>query len=646
MTKADIPKSRTSPLSTKYGEIVHSDVWGPAAFRAIHGYQYYITFTDDFSRETIITLSKSKDEAFQSYKNYEAWVKTHRNANIKSLQSDRGGEYLSGEFNSHLKEQGTTRRLTAPNTPSSNGVAERKNRTIVERTRAILFQAGNPPKSLWAEAMRHVVWLMNRTGSRTLQGRTPFEMARGTVPAMTNVREWYSEIWVHTPEAGKLEKRAIKGHFIGYDNETKGYRVYWPGTHRVSVERNITFAEPAHPVSDETEEAPPDSPQRTNAPLPTTNPNTPLTKPTAPSSPTPSPPERPKRQTKPSVKVKELLTGEGTTGDPSQTIPKGVQIAPTNLNLSITEESANIAFALGTIETADPRTISEAMKRLEWPEWKQAVERELEQFEKMGTWTLIERPADTNVVGSRWVLHTKTDADGTMITKRKARLVAQGFTQTYGLDYAETFAPTARPASTRSLLALAAKMDWEIQQIDVRGAYLNGELNEDVYMAQPPFFAVPGKEHLVCKLHKALYGLKQVGRQWHEKLSSVLLSMGFAKCAADHAVFYRSKGTELFFIPTHVDDLTLISPSKHTIDSFKETFTRHLEISDLGEVHWLLGIQVNRDRALKSISLSQTAYIDSITTRFDSIPYSMTHNHNIAVKCMTITVYGMVNSPS
>jgi hypothetical protein len=151
----------------------------------------------------------------------------------------------------HLKSKGTIRRLTAHDTPSSNGVAERKNRTIIERAHAIFFQAADPPKTLWGEAMKHVVWLMNRTGSRTLNDRTPFETARGHAPLLTDIREWYCEIWVHVPNAGKLDRQASKARFIGYDGETKGYRVWWPGKNCISVERNIVFAEKDIPISTE-----------------------------------------------------------------------------------------------------------------------------------------------------------------------------------------------------------------------------------------------------------------------------------------------------------------------------------------------------------------------------------------------------------
>jgi hypothetical protein len=177
--------------------------------------------------------------------------------------------------------------------------------------------------------------------------------------------------------------------------------------------------------------------------------------------------------------------------------------------------------------------------------------------------------------------------------------------------------PTAKPASIRSLLTLAAEYNWEIHQVDVKSAFLNGTLDEEIYMEQAPYHVEPGKEDMVCLMKKAIYRLKQAGHVWHICLTEVLTTLGFEKCAADHAVFFRIRGPEIFFIPTHVDDLTLICNSVASLVTFKNEFSAHLEISDLGEAHWLLGIQITRDRAAQTLSISQTTYIDMIITWFN-----------------------------
>jgi transposase InsO family protein len=696
IAKTPMPKSISGMRSTSYGEIVHTDVWGPASVEAIGRFKYYITFTDDFSRETVLFPMAEKSQSFDRYLAYEAWVKLHREAAIKNLRSDRGGEYLSKLFSDHLEKNGTKRQLTVHHTPAQNGVSERKNRTLVERTRTIMLE-NDAPKNLWAEALRHVVWMANRTASRTLGGRSPLEVATGKRADMSKMQPWYTEVWVKLEKAGKLDSQAERARFLGMDAESKGIRVYW-GNNRTSVERNFAFSKgkalaevlqhlieeatqvdsskveyldiPEFSDTQNDEEAiekeltagndsfesetidfmtPTPEKSRLNvadltfgsispasAIVPDTAPGPRVPKIDAPGNPfvvpggladgrgwpvtksmkipfpaspivgengsygtksgtdtpfttssgdeelfrelrlpeievpPPSPtPARPRRDIRPTEKIRAIQRGEASGSGKLGEVPKGVQIRVADMEKS--SERASVAYALGIVEKGVPKTVPAAMKTPEWPHWRDAIDAELAQFERFGTWTLVEPPAGVNIVGSRFVFATKTDANGEVV-KHKARVVAQGFSQQYGQDYVETFSPTAKPASIRTLLALAAAHDWEIQQIDVKGAFLNANLEEDIYMAQPPHYAKPGQEHLVCKLNKALYGLKQAGQQWHKRLSEVLASLGFQKSVSDHAVFYCVSGSDVFFIPSHVDDLTLISThsrsnSKNTLKS-------------------------------------------------------------------------------
>ncbi len=233
-----------------------------------------------------------------------------------------------------------------------------------------------------------------------------------------------------------------------------------------------------------------------------------------------------------------------------------------------------------------------------------------------GTWELTEKPEGANVVGSKWVFRAKKDATG-KIVRYKARLVAQGFSQIPGVDYFDTFAPVARLASIRTVLAFAASEDLETGQIDIKGAYLNGELtdNECIYMRQPPGYS---QGSLVCKLHKTLYGLKQSGRRWYQKLVDIMTKLKFERSEVDQAVFYRrdvGKGI-LIIILVHVDDCSIVASTQPLIDRFKIEIMKHVEISDLGDLHWILGIEVKRIREEKKILLSQRSYIDSTLHRY------------------------------
>jgi hypothetical protein len=202
-TRKPIVKARQGERATEFAQEVHTDLWGPAPMPTINGRRYYISFTDDKTRLTYLHLLRQKSEAFSAYKDFESWCRTQHDARVKTLHSDRGGEYLGKEFTLHLKSAGTEHKLTVHDTPQHNGVAERLNRTLLEKVRAMLHDSGLP-RSLWGEAARHAVWLKNRTPTKALDGATPLEAATGKVPDLGRVRPWGSRVWVRTEGGDKL----------------------------------------------------------------------------------------------------------------------------------------------------------------------------------------------------------------------------------------------------------------------------------------------------------------------------------------------------------------------------------------------------------------------------------------------------------
>jgi hypothetical protein len=239
-TRKPVAKAREGERATEFGGEIHSDLWGPAPVATKAGKRYYITFTDDKTRLTHLNLLRLKSEAFDSYKEYEAWCNTHLDARIKVFHCDRGGEYLGKEFILYLKSKGTGQKLTVHDTPQHNGVAERCNRTIVERIRALLHSSGLP-KMLWGEAARHVVWLMNRTSTKAVDGMTPYEAAFGKKPDLRHVREWGEKVWVRIEGGNKLGGRVKEGRWLGIDERSKGFRIYWPDKRTVTTERNVYY---------------------------------------------------------------------------------------------------------------------------------------------------------------------------------------------------------------------------------------------------------------------------------------------------------------------------------------------------------------------------------------------------------------------
>src|ERR1700678_308994 len=344
---------------------------------------------------------------------------------------------------------------------------------------------------------------------------------------------------------------------------------------------------------------------------------------------------RGKRVRKETEYIKLLKAGTGVTGDRTGgLLPRGMQPG-THVPVSegdggkrvpehasvVDYHAEEVYFAMATVvESAvglEP-TYEEARKRPDWPKWEEAIQKELTSLEKTGTWCWAKRPPGANVVDCRWVLRIKKNAAGE-IEKYKARLVAKGFTQIYGVDFDETYAPVARLASFRLLLAIAACNNWPVDTFDFDSAYLNCILEEDetIYLEQPPHYPTMDRNRYVWKLLKTLYGLKESAKKWYDTLCKALVDLGFQRVEADHRIFFKRIGTDIIVLAVHVDDGMLLGSSWKLIDEFKFQMNKTYKISDLGAIHWLLGIKVTRDLPNHTISLSQHAYIDSIILRYN-----------------------------
>ena len=243
----------------------------------------------------------------------------------------------------------------------------------------------------------------------------------------------------------------------------------------------------------------------------------------------------------------------------------------------------------------EPTTYKEALQCPDASKWKVAIQAEYDALMENGTWRLAKLPKGRKAIACKWVFKIKRQADGS-IERYKARLCAKGFSQVEGVDYNETFAPVAKLTSLRAILTMAAIQDLELQHMDVKSAFLNGMLKEDIYMAQPEGFAKPEEGHLVCKLERTIYGLKQSPRAWYERLHAHLQKNGFSRSNADHSVYVRRMGGEFMIILVYVDDLILASNSKPMLQGFKNAMKEEFKMSDLGDAHHFLGLQLIRDR--------------------------------------------------
>ena len=657
-TRLPMRKPRISTPAQNFGDEVHTDVWGPLKAPTKGGCHYFIMFTDDATHFMLVYLMNKKSEALKAYKFFEVWAITQQHSTrIKVLHSDRGGEYLSKEFDKHLAAAGTARRLTMHNTPQLNGIAKRLNRMLLERIRALGHVSGLPQK-LWGEALRHATWLKNQTATRTLDGKTPFEALYRTPPDLSEVRRWGCKVWVHDDTGSKLDVHAHEARWLGFDVDSRSHRVYWPKTDLVTAEWNVYFGTSAQlkgeeiwvPIMDSEPTAAPNTPTTSNPPSPSIP--SPDPSPSAPKrvQEPDNPPVQPRQSTcihKPLRIIHDLQSGVGITnphtealkaseGDPEKS--GGVWAMEDNAPMLLEDfDGMESVFTaeMADAEALEPRTLKEAKRRPDWPQWEKAIKEELATLKAAGTWRLEDTPPRANIIGSKWVLKVKKDAAGN-IACYKARLVAQGFSQIGGVDYDNTYVPVAKLVSTRAVIAMANRLRMEMHQIDIKGAYLNGELNDNevLYMQHPPRYKAPDTGTRVLRLVKTLYGLKQSGHRWYQKLSSVFLSLGFKQCAVDQAVYFCvvvHKG-ELTVIVVHVDDCTIVATTICLIEELKARLRKHFEVTDLGELHWMLGIEVKHDRSGRVVHLSQRAYIDTILRRYhlsDLKPLSTPMDHQV-----------------
>ena len=223
---------------------------------------------------------------------------------------------------------------------------------------------------------------------------------------------------------------------------------------------------------------------------------------------------------------------------------------------------------------------------------------------------MINLPSGRNV-GNKWVLYIKRKVDGT-IDIYKARLVAKGYTQQEEIDYEETFSPVVRFASICIILAIVLRMDLEFYQMDVKTAFLNGELDKEIYMDQPLGFEIKGQECKVCKLQSSIYGLKQASRQWNLKFHQAILEDGFTMMEKDHCMYIKRSNNYFIILCLHVDNILIAGNDKKLIDVTKKWLSSNLEMKDMWEANYVLGFKILKDRSKTLLGLSQETYIKKI----------------------------------
>ncbi|KAK8926656.1 hypothetical protein KSP39_PZI018977 [Platanthera zijinensis] len=270
----------------------------------------------------------------------------------------------------------------------------------------------------------------------------------------------------------------------------------------------------------------------------------------------------------------------------------------------------NEILHLSFLSQVEPKKFDEANKDASWI---LAMQDELHQFERCNVWTLVPRPKNQNVIDTKWIFRNKLDEHGVII-KNKVRLVAQGYRQEEGIDFDQTFAPVARLEAIRLFLAYASHKGFTVYQMDVKSAFLNGNLKEEVYVAQPPGFVNPTFPNHVYFLNKALYFLKQAPRAWYETLSSFLLENKFSRGKIDKTLFLREVKGKILLVQIYVDDIIFGSTDNNLCKKFSKLMQGKFEMSSMGELKYFLGLQVKQSE--DEIFISQTKFTNELLKKF------------------------------
>jgi hypothetical protein len=505
---------------------------------------------------------------------------------------------MSSYFKEFYDEHGIKREYTIPRTPQQNGVVERQNRTVQQMARSMMNEK-NIGQTYWVEAIHKAVHVLNKSHLRPQSDKTPYELWYGRHASIKHFKVFGSKCYINNNDEnlGKYDDRADEGIFLGYATSSKGYICYHKRLHKMvecidvkvdegiparEVYNNESYKKDTAKAEDEqvqeSENRDSESDEDTDT---QTDSNQQATSNSSP------------RITQKNHPASQII-GEKD---------KGVQ---TRRKIIKNTEQSHIDF----ISMMEPNNFNESSKD---DHWVKAMNDELDQIEKNNTWEMVHRPEGKNIIGSKWIFKNKLNEQG-QVVRNKARLVCKGYAQIEGLDFDETFAPVARLEAIRIFLAYACKKRFKVYQMDVKSSFLNGDLNEEVYMEQPEGFKLYNNPDLVCKMKKALYGLKQAPRAWYHNLNMYLKDKGFKRGTFDNNLYIKTEGNDLLIVLVYVDDIIFGCNKVSLVQWFASSMGSEFEMSMIGELLFFLGLQITQ--RFEGMFISQEKYLREMLKRF------------------------------
>ncbi|KAH9658263.1 Integrase catalytic domain-containing protein [Citrus sinensis] len=538
-------------------DYVHTDLWGPA-------------------------------QVVEKFKVWKTLVENQSGRKLKALRTDNGLEFCNREFETFCQKHGILRHQIVRFTPQQNGLAERMNRTIVDKTRGMLINS-KLPRCFWAEAVSTTCYLVNRSPSAAIDFKTPKEIWFGRLPKFENLRIFGCPAYVHINQ-GELNAKALKGFFVGYPDGVKGYRVWCGEQRKCIISKDVVF----HEVALLKDNA------ASNADILANN-------------------DSEQSAESPKLKVEfsghERLASDSEdmvhTEDQDTESPTLQQTDLQDYQLARDRERRQtrapdrlsyadlIAFALVSadeIAIEEPESYFEAISGKDCDKWLAAMQEEMDSLQRNKTWTLVPNPGNRKLISCKWI-----------------------FKKNEGIPEVEPFGYKARLVARGIILARVALLDMELEQIDVKTAFLHGNLEEHLLMKQPEGFEHKGKEDHVYLLHKSLYGLKQSSRQWYRRFDEFMLNNGYHRSKFDNCVYYSGldQGGAIYLL-LYVDDMLIASKHKSEVEKLKNLLKGEFEMKDLRSAKMILGMEIFRNRAAGTLFLSQEKYIKKVLERGSS----------------------------
>lgn len=607
-------------------EYIHSDLWGsPSVPNTLGNCQYFISFTDDFTRKVWLFLMKKKDEAFTKFVEWKKMVELQTGKKVKRLRTDNGLEFCNHEFDGFCRREGIVRHRTCTYTPQQNGIAERLNRTIMNKVRSMLSESGLG-QEFWGEAASTAVFLINRSPSTALDFGIPEEKWTNSLPDYSGLKRFGCVSYVHSDQ-GKLNPRAKKGVFLGYPTGVKGFRIWLLDEEKCIISRNVVFQE--EKVYKDVKEVSGSTDEEQNK---TRSVNLEVGEPEA---------ETRHDQGGESSRKSSTQTEEGSESDSSEQDDTDTdeeyfsgdneddisqyQLVRDRAKREIRlprryAESNAVGLALAMTEDGgrpEPKSYEEAVNDPDWESWKEAMDDEMVSQRKNKTFELVNKPENKKIIGCRWVYKRKYGLLGVKRPIFKARLVAKGYSQKHGVDYQEIFSPVVKHVSIRLLLAAVAQFDMELEQLDVKTAFLHGNLDEYILMSQPEGYEVESKPEKVCLLKRSLYGLKQSPRLWNQRFDLFMVKSGFKRSEQDTCVYFKEiSKNQYVYLLLYVDDMLIASKDMNQIKKLKDLLSSEFEMKDMGEAKRILGMEIHRDRSKGVLTLSQGNYLMKVLDTF------------------------------